>query len=291
MNLEQLLKQLNPTPIADLTLPRYLFGSFRRKSISFYNGLTDENTIVYWFQSKSFSIDLRLPDGNQTALHERQGWIGSTIWDSQTALLSWEIQQSYQNHIQWPEPAKLYPIGNSILEFAPSNAYVEDWRQQANKGLFFGLRLFQIQCLKTEQIYPVDGGLVITDQHIAYAQSRFPQIQQQINQYATLAEVHDLKSEIESYEVSIALNGSNICWSTQSTQIDQNILLDHFELLEDQTITQLKMIGDDKYLLYFKLDVYQPDFVFDHISACSDSGQQWLAQEQNHLLKHAQTTI
>ncbi len=148
-----------------------------------------------------------------------------------------------------------------------------------------------MQCLKTEQIFPVDGGLVITDKHIAYAQSRFPQIQQQINQYATLAEVNDLKSEIESYEVSIALNDSNICWSTKSNQIGQTILLDHFELLEDQTITQLKMIGDDKYLLYFKLDVYQPDFVFDHISACSDSGQRWLAQEQNHLLKHAKTTI
>jgi hypothetical protein len=129
-------RTITTTTLSDIELPQYLMGSFRRKSITFFNGMTDEKTIVYWFQSKSFSIDLRLVDGNNTSIYQRQGWIGDTIWDAKTELLSWHIKHNYQNHVQWPEPAKLYQIGNSILEFSPSNAYVEDWRQQAKKVCF-----------------------------------------------------------------------------------------------------------------------------------------------------------
>ena len=199
MNLVLLLEQLQPTTLSDIELPQYLMGSFRRKSITFFNGMTDEKTIVYWFQSKSFSIDLRLVDGNNTSIYQRQGWIGDTIWDAKTELLSWHIKHNYQNHVQWPEPAKLYQIGNCILEFSPSNAYVEDWRQQANKGLFLGLRLFQMQHLASQEIITMDGGLIITDQQIAYAQSRLPYHQQQIGNVAWLYDLQDKNSSIENY--------------------------------------------------------------------------------------------
>ena len=66
MNLIQLCSKLNASPMEDFTLPSYLLGAFRRKSITFANGLTDEKTIVYWFQSKSFTIDLRLKEANTT---------------------------------------------------------------------------------------------------------------------------------------------------------------------------------------------------------------------------------
>ena len=43
---------------------------------------------------------------------------------------------------QWPEPpATLHSIGSCILEFSPSNAYVEDWRQQTRYRFILGLRL------------------------------------------------------------------------------------------------------------------------------------------------------
>ena len=47
MDLNELLQQLSPTDLQQVSLPHYLLGSFRRKSISFYNGLTDEHTIVF----------------------------------------------------------------------------------------------------------------------------------------------------------------------------------------------------------------------------------------------------
>ncbi|ENW79799.1 hypothetical protein F909_02902 [Acinetobacter sp. ANC 3929] len=287
MNLINLLTQLAPTPIDEhLPIPRYLLGCFRRKSISFFNGMTDEKTIVYWFQSKSFSIDLRLIDANQTTVHDRQGWIGDTLWDSDRELLSWQVHQNYQNHIQWPEPAKLYPIGNSILEFSPSHAYVEDWRQQAQQGLLLGLRLFQMQHAATQQMIPMDGGLIITDQHIAYAQSRLPQRQNQLKKGPINHPENDLKA-IESYEVSVALNGCNISFSTISSRLQQSISLDDFEMENATTLTQLKQIEGELYRLYFHLDMYQPDFVFNTTTATTTDTQQWLAAEHKHLLKNA----
>ena len=40
----------------------WMFGYFRWCSISFVDGRSDECTQVYWLQSRSFIIDLRLPD-------------------------------------------------------------------------------------------------------------------------------------------------------------------------------------------------------------------------------------
>ena len=97
MNLFETLSQLKPITAASGNVPTYLMGAFRRKSISFYNGLTDENTIVYWFQSKSFTIDLRLKSTTDTPITERQAWVGYTHWDAQNASLSWELSSNYQN--------------------------------------------------------------------------------------------------------------------------------------------------------------------------------------------------
>ncbi len=47
MNLFQALKQLPASQEVSGPIPDYLYGAFRRKSISFSNGLTDEKTIVY----------------------------------------------------------------------------------------------------------------------------------------------------------------------------------------------------------------------------------------------------
>ena len=114
MNLATLLDRLSPTGLEGLAFPRNLLGTFRRKSISFCTGVTDEVSVVYWLQSRSFSIDLRLPDAAATAVTQRQGWIGDTVWDEASRQLSWKIARSYQPRNQWPEPARLSFIGNCV---------------------------------------------------------------------------------------------------------------------------------------------------------------------------------
>ena len=292
MDLNELLQQLSPTDLQQVSLPHYLLGSFRRKSISFYNGLTDENTIVYWFQSRTFTLDLRLSDARSTPITERQGWIGDTVWDHAQQLLSWDVQQSYQPRIQWPEPATLHAVGNCLLEFSPSNAYVEDWRQLSHTGPLLGLRLYQVQHLDNGEVFAMDGGLIVAGEHIAYAHSRLPQIQDKLSNFSRLDQalaqhvIHEV--EIESYEVSVALNGHKIQYSTQSQRVGESIQLTGFELNDQGIITQIRQIHGEDYLCYFQLDLYQPEFQFVRQSITSDASHNWLQQEQDHLLKNAQ---
>jgi hypothetical protein len=290
MNLYQLLSQLKPFASTDIALPSYLYGCFRRKSITFFNGLTDETTIVYWFQSASFTIDLRLSDPLNTPILDRQGWIGSTIWDNETQTLSWDINHSYQLHNQWPEPAKLLPIGNAILEFAPSGAYVEDWRQQAAEGLWCGLRIYQAQAINTGIKIPLDGGYIIAGDCVAYAQSRLPTNQAILDKFSTLQATSNndeiTESIFTSYEVSVALKKGKIRYATQSDLVNQQLNLEGFDFDSDGSLFQYKYISGELYKLFFKLDVYYPHFSFITQSPTTNFGINWFNQEQTHLTKH-----
>lgn len=323
MNLYQFVQQLAVTTFHNDGVPDYLWGSFRRKNITFFNGSSDEKTIVYWFQSLNFSIDLRLLDAQQTPLLMRQGWVGDSTWCEQTQLLSWQISQSYQLHTQWPEPAQLYPIGNCILEFAPSKAYVEDWRQQSSQGLFLGLKLYAMQQNGCDHLIPLQGGLIIAGEHVAFAQSRPSSIQAKLDHYAHLKqfaltnnpasntttnaatnavltplaiENHAPEqdntismADVSAYEVSVALNGSRIVYSTQDHRVNQNIDLDGFRLGHGGEIIQEKMIHGVLHKLYYQLDVYCPQYQFQQRTNTSAAAENWFAQEADHLQFHAQT--
>lgn len=296
MNLFEALKDLKPTKYDDAVIPTNLFGAFRRKSITFFNGLTDENTIVYWFQSKSFTIDIRLKDTTQTPILDCQGWIGTTLWNYEKELLSWDIAPtaSYQNHNQWPEPAKLHAIGNCFLEFSPSNVYVEDWRQQATQGLFLGLKLNHVEHLATQTSFKMDGGLIICGQHMAYAQSRLPDIQQQILKHENLVNAEKAGislHDINSYEVSIGDDGQHKKHSTQSQQIGQAFDIENFSLNANGTLSQKRTLSGEDYIFHFHIDIYQPDYYFQTETETSTQSQSWLKQEHHHLMHHAKITI
>lgn len=295
MNLITLCTQLKVSATSTCLLPEYLLGAFRRKSISFANGLTDETTLVYWFQSKSFTIDLRLKSQNATPVLERQGWVGNTLWDEQQQLLSWQITSNYQNHVQWPEPAKLYAIGNAILEFSPSHAYVEDWRQQAKRGLFLGLRLFKIDNLDLNTSYPADGGLIICDHFIAFARSRRPEIQQRLEMEKSLTEAFAQQDftvqDIQDYEVSVSFGQQMIDLSTVTEQVGTHMELDHFTQLDDNTLVQQRFIRGQRCQLYFTIDTFDQDFCFSTETATSNASLAWFDQEHNHLFHHAKISV
>ncbi|MFW1801091.1 hypothetical protein ACG9YX_13805 [Acinetobacter nematophilus] len=295
MNLMTLCTQLKLPAASKGRLPEYLLGAFRRKSISFANGLTDETTLVYWFQSKSFTIDLRLKSQYSTPVLERQGWVGNTLWDEQQQLLSWQITSNYQNHVQWPEPAKLYAIGNAILEFSPSRAYVEDWRQQAKHGLFLGLRLFKIENMDLNISYPADGGLIICDHFIAFARSRHPAIQQRLEMDKSLSEAfaqeHISVQDIQDYEVSVSFGQQMIDLSTVTAQVGKPIELDHFSQLDHNTLIQQRFIQGQRCHLYFTIDVFDQDFCFSTQTATSNASLAWFEQEHNHLFHHAEISV
>lgn len=59
MTLQELINRVTCSP--DQGVPDWMLGCFRRRCISFANGESDSDTIVYWLQSRNFTIDLRLP--------------------------------------------------------------------------------------------------------------------------------------------------------------------------------------------------------------------------------------
>lgn len=293
MNLFEVIKTLKPTTPQPEIIPGFLYGAFRRKSISFYNGLTDENTIVYWFQSRSFTIDLRLKSQMGTAVQERQGWIGNTLWDSASQLLSWEVKDyaNYQNHVQWPEPAKLHAIGNCILEFSPSHVYVEDWRQQVQHGLFLGLRLQSALDVQSGQKLEMDGGLIICADHIAYALTRLPEVQSVVAQMDLKAVDPTVFALVESFEVSIGAEGQAKTYSTRSSETGKAFNLENFEVLNESSLVQHVVLDDREIDLIFELDIYQPDYQFQYATPTTTQAESWLKSEQDHLMQHAERVL
>ncbi len=293
MNLFEVIKTLKPTTSQPEIIPNFLYGAFRRKSISFFNGLTDENTIVYWFQSRSFTIDLRLKSQTGTAVQERQSWIGNTLWDSASQLLSWEVKDyaNYQNHVQWPEPAKLHAIGNCILEFSPSHVYVEDWRQQVQRGLFLGLRLQSAIEVQSGQTLEMDGGLIICADHIAYALTRLPEVQSAVAQMDLKAIDPTVFALLESFEVSIGTDGQTKTYSTRTSETGKTFNLENFEVLDETRLVQNVILDGRDINLIFEIDIYQPDFVFQHTTVTTSEAENWLKSEQDHLMHHAERVL
>ena len=293
MNLFEVIKSLKPVTFQPEIIPGFLYGAFRRKSISFYNGLTDENTIVYWFQSRSFTIDLRLKSQTGTAVQERQGWIGNTLWDNASQLLSWEVKDyaNYQNHVQWPEPAKLHAIGNCILEFSPSNVYVEDWRQQVQYGLFLGMRLQSALDVQSGQTLEMDGGLIICADHIAYALTRLPEVQSAVAQMDLKAIDPTVFALLESFEVSIGTDGQTKTYSTRTSETGKTFNLENFEVLDETRLVQNVILDGRDINLIFEIDIYQPDFVFQHTTVTTAEAENWLKSEQDHLMHHAERVL
>ncbi len=293
MNLFEVIKTLKPTTTQPEIIPNFLYGTFRRKSISFFNGLTDENTIVYWFQSRSFTIDLRLKSQTGTAVQERQGWIGNTLWDSASQLLSWEVKDyaNYQNHVQWPEPAKLHAIGNCILEFSPSHVYVEDWRQQVERGLFLGLRLQSVLDVQSGQKLEMDGGLIICADHIAYALTRLPEVQSAVAQMDLKAVDPTVFALLESFEVSIGTDGQAKTYSTRSSETGKTFNLENFEVLDETRLVQNVILDGRDINLIFEIDIYQPDFVFQHTTVTTSEAENWLKSEQDRLMHYAERVL
>ncbi|MFN3894642.1 MAG: hypothetical protein ACK4KU_08730 [Acinetobacter sp.] len=293
MNLFEVIKTLKPTIPQPEIIPEFLYGAFRRKSISFYNGLTDENTIVYWFQSHSFTIDLRLKSQTGTAVQERQGWIGNTFWDNASQLLSWDVKDyaNYQNHVQWPEPARLHAIGNCILEFSPSNVYVEDWRQQVQHGLFLGLRLQSALDVQSGQELEMDGGLIICGDHMAYALTRLPEVQSTVAQMDFKAVDPTVFTLLESFEVSISIDDQSKTYSTRSNETGKAFNLENFEVLDETRLVQHVILDGRDIDLIFELDIYQPDYQFQYTTPTTTQAEIWLKSEQDHLMQHAERVL
>jgi hypothetical protein len=176
-------------------VPVWTLGCFRRRSITFFNGDSDDTTLVLWLQSRGLTGDLRLAAGRPqvpsrealsdlpladlVTLAEVEGGISPTRFDGGGApgvelsgTMHWLDWTAFQAHDKWPEPGELRRVGDCLIEFAPSGAYVEDWRlQPGGDGPLIGLTLLEERDDKGKLLHR-GGGLVIAGEHAIFVRGR-----------------------------------------------------------------------------------------------------------------------
>jgi hypothetical protein len=177
-------------------VPPWTLGCFRRRSITFFNGDADDSTLVLWLQSRSLTGDLRLaadrpkPTSREaladlsrdelSRLLEVEGGVSPTRFEASglagvelSGVMHWPDWTAFQLHDKWPEPGELRRVGDCLMEYAPSGAYVEDWRlQPSGDGPLIGLTLLEEHDSKTGQLTHRGGGLLIAGEHALLVRGR-----------------------------------------------------------------------------------------------------------------------
>jgi hypothetical protein len=168
-------------------VPEWTLGCFRRRCITFFNGAEDADTTVLWLQSHGLTADFRRAPGTPELRDERaladlpldalvalarvEGGFAQTRHDGQ--LMSWSDWSSFQTHAKWPEPGRLERVGNCLVEFAPSGAYVEDWRfEPSGPGPLIGLGLLEEREVDTGRVRHRGGGLIVCGTRAAFVRGR-----------------------------------------------------------------------------------------------------------------------
>ena len=287
--------------------PEWMRGLFRRRSISFANGQTDTDTRVFWLQSRRLTIDLRLPTpAQQTAAADDiaqqadyEGWYACSVWDGEQ--LSWNGGDSYQLHNRWPEPALLSRTGNCMMEFAPSGAYVEDWRLQNDQpGPLIGLELVSEKDLSSGTEYERHGALIICGNYAGLVigrQKKISTVQQQIlrEQLLNPELSEEKRSQLLDFETSLASgslsSGFTVTDSLWHTRVGQPLLSpEGFEPDSERGyLRQLLMIDGKKIARRYRIDTFDMAFPFTAQTSTTVEAAQWLQQESRTLTRYTRS--
>lgn len=293
-------------------VPEWMLGHFRRRFITFADGRSDERTEVHWVQSRTFTIDLRLPAGpplparplahydadSLRVLANHEGWMADTLW--QDGQLSWRGGVSLQVHNRWPEPAPLQRVGNCMIEFAPSGAYVEDWRLQATGGPLIGLRLIEERDVASGVVRQRGGGLIVCGDHAAWTHGRARILDLPPGQTlrdraslvcgdaAQLQPLFDFETSLAHGEVGKAYH---VVLSTQPARVGQTLDLLGFDAPKGDRVRQrLSIDAGDGYRVEvvreYIIDVLAPDWQPDLSTPQSAEGAAWFESEFETLGRH-----
>lgn len=313
MHLKELIERHEQR--AQKTIPEWMIGCFKRKSISFANGKTDEKTHVFWLQGRNLTIDLRLPleadqvkkswqECNASELYRLanyEGWSANSQWSHNQ--LSWSGGTAFQLHNRWPEPGILSRTGDCMIEFSPSNAYVEDWRIKSCKpGPLISLELIEEKNLTTETCRHRGGALIINGTWAGLVLGRKEDIENPSDhkQLRDLISSHinnsTLIKQAFNFETSVAEGsidkGFNIKHSNHHALIGDEIFpLEGFEFDNNHNeIFQLFNENGDSILRRFSIDTIEPLFNYSGSTEWTPNSQQWFEKEHETLSKYLKAT-
>ena len=148
---------MSPSPTTRPTVPELLYGCWKRAWIEFSDGSIDDSSHVFWLQTPSRMVDVRIaadrPDlADRAGLHDctldelraiaysdsSSGYTecGPVVLDAaglRTATACWHTRGhgvNFQPVSAFPEPGLMSwsDDGTVMVERAPSGAYVEQWQ-------------------------------------------------------------------------------------------------------------------------------------------------------------------
>jgi len=312
MHLKELMKRHQQK--AHNTIPEWMIGCFKRRSISLANGLTDTKTHVFWLQGRNLTIDLRLPlevdQIQERPLHELtenelfqlanyEGWSADTKWENNQ--LSWSGGTSFQIHNRWPEPAILSRVGDCMIEFSPSDAYVEDWRiKSRHDGALLSLKLIEEKDLTTGICRHRGGALIINGDWAGLVLGRCQEIPNASEELQILdllkpnRYTQEIENQVFNFETSVAIgsldDGFNICFSTQPARLKRSLLpLEGFEF--DHTKNEVLQIFEEQGHVIsrrFLIDTIEPTFHYSGSTIWTEASQSWFEKEKQTLARYLQ---
>jgi hypothetical protein len=312
MHLNELVTRYPRQPTQGV--PDWMLGFYKRRAISFADGLTDTQTHVCWFQSRNFTIDLRLPlEEHQVnaksllaysaeelqQLANYEGWEALCSWEGE--VLSWHTDTSLQLHNRWPEPGLLKRIGNCMIEFAPSGAYVEDWRLQTSAaGALIGLRLLEEKELESGIVRHRGGGLIVCGEHAALVLGRSHPIQSSVPLREWVAQYAQDPQRLRrafNFETSVARGsldeGYNVTLSTCAARVGQPLIaLDGFEPQADGVhVIQRLLIDGLACERLFIIDTLEPHVSYAQSTGFTRSAALWHERESPTLSRYTQPLV
>ncbi|WP_408055008.1 hypothetical protein [Stutzerimonas azotifigens] len=291
------------------SVPDWMLGYYKRRAISFANGDTDLDTHVCWVQSRNFTIDLRLPLAEDQVparaladysaaelqvLANHEGWEALSHWDGER--LAWRGDTSLQLHNRWPEPALLSRIGNCMIEFAPSGAYVEDWRLQPSApGPLIGLRLIEEREVDSGRLRHRGGGLIVCGGYAALVLGRPEPIEEDgrmlRERVAEAAGDAQRLAALFAFETSLAhgsvVDGFQVALSTRPGRVGQPLLsLEGFEPAGEGQVRQRFEAGGVACQRLFAIDTLEPVFDFPQATGFGADAASWFQREAPTLTRY-----
>jgi hypothetical protein len=307
------------------SVPDWALGCFRRRSITYYSGRVDETTEVLWLQSASLTADFRLSPrvraaqaaaraklrlspslppidaltrlslAELVALAGVEGGISRARWDGEH--MHWSDWVSFQTHAKWPEPGRLRRVGNCLIEFAPSGAYVEDWRvQPAGDGPLIGLSLLDERELDSGKLRHKGGGLIVCGDHAALVRGRAAglsfesgsagRIDELVCRAAEPAALQRVFEFDASYARANAAGAFVVAVSTLPWRLEQPLIeLEGFayDAPRDLLVQRVEELGI-AIERRFAIDTWEPRFAATESTAPSAEAESWFEREHQGLL-------
>ena len=310
MQLSELVQHIARRP--RVGVPDSLVGYFKRRSITFADGRSDRTSNVCWLQSRGFTIDLRLPRQQSLVspqpwarysaaelreLANYEGWCADCVYAD--GRLTWRDGVSLQLHNRWSEPADLKRIGNAMIEFAPSGAYVEDWRLQASRpGPLLGLRLIEERDLARGGVRQRGGGLIVCGDFAGLVLGRLAPLPHDplpngFRDLVTRAQGSEPRlAELFGFETSLArgslVDGYTVELSTRVERIGQDLLaLDAFEYSASEDVVMQRCTSGSLDLeRVFSIDTAEPCVNYSLATESSPAAAAWFEQERETLERY-----